>query len=158
MTNGTPTSNTAAPQERRWTLRWVKGLIDGGLGGARSHQRLLSLSRTRASLVVVACALVTVCLVALSASGMYRFLTRQASAFALSSVHAVLDNVRDELRAVASDPTLQGALTDCTAEVSEALVRHSLRSELLTQFMVLSPDGQRLCGPLGNLPVVTDLR
>jgi sensor c-di-GMP phosphodiesterase-like protein len=158
MTNGTPTSNTAAPQERRWTLRWVKGLIDGGLGGARSHQRLLSLSRTRASLVVVACALVTVCLVALSATGMYRFLTRQASAFALSSVHAVLDNVRDELRAVASDPTLQGALTDCTAEVSEALVRHSLRSELLTQFMVLSPDRQRLCGPLGDLPVVTDLR
>jgi sensor c-di-GMP phosphodiesterase-like protein len=158
MTNGTPTSNTAAAQERRWTLRWVKGLIDSLLGDGRSHQRLLSLSRTRASLVVGACALATVCLVALSATGMYRFLTRQASAFALSSVHAVLDNVRDELRAVASDPALQGALTDCTAEVSEALVRHSLRSELLTQFMVLSPDRQRLCGPLGDLPVVTDLR
>ncbi len=89
---------------------------------------------------------------------MYRSLTKEASAFALRSVHAVLDHVRDELHSVASDPALQGALTDCTAEVSEALVRRSLRSELLTQFMVLSPDGQTLCGPLGALPADADLR
>jgi sensor c-di-GMP phosphodiesterase-like protein len=158
MANGNPTSNASAPRERRWTLRWVKGLIGDILGDGRVHQRLLSLSRTRALLVVAACALATVCLVALSTAVLYRSLTKEASAFALRSVHAVLDSVRDELRAVASDPSLQGALTDCTAEVSEALVRRSLRSELLTQFMVLSPDGQTLCGPLGALPADADLR
>lgn len=162
MADGNPLLNllpsaTASP-ERRWTLRWIKGLTESILGDGRVHPRLLSLSRTRALLVVTACVLTTVGLVALSTAGMYRLTTGQASAFALRSVHTVLDSVRDELRAVASDPALQGALSDCTAAVSEALVRHSLRSELLTQFMVLGPDGQRLCGPLGSLPAEAELR
>jgi sensor c-di-GMP phosphodiesterase-like protein len=150
--------SATASQERRWTLRWVKGLIGDILGDGRVHHRLLSLSRTRALLVVAACAFATVCLVVLSTAVLYRSLTKEASAFALRSVHAVLDKVQEELGAVASDPALQGALPDCTAEVSEALVRRSLQSELLTQFMVLSPDGQRLCGPLGPLPADADLR
>jgi sensor c-di-GMP phosphodiesterase-like protein len=158
MADENPIPSAVMPQERRWTLRWVRSLIDGSMGGWRAHHRRLSPSRTRALLIVVACALATVCMVALSTVGMYRSLTGQASAFALSSVHAVLDSVRDEFRAVASDPALQGALTDCTAEVSEALVRRSLQSELLTQFMVLSPDGKTLCGPLGPLAADTDLR
>lgn len=158
MAQGNPPPNAGAPRKRYRRLRWIESLIDFGAGSWRRQQRLLSVSRTRALLVVVACALATVCVVALSAAGMYRSLTRQASEFALNSVHVVLDKVRDELLAVASDPALQGALTDCSAEVSTALVRHSLRSELLTQFMVLSPDGQRMCGPLGLVTSGMDLR
>ncbi|MGA1286373.1 MAG: EAL domain-containing protein, partial [Rubrivivax sp.] len=158
MADGNPTPHAAAAQQHRRPLRWVRGLIDGGLGGWRAHHRQLSPSLTRALLIVAACATATVWMVALSTAGIYRSLTREASAFALSSVHAVLDSVRDELHAVASDPALQGALTACTADVSEALVRRSLRSELLTQFMVLSPDGQRLCGPMGPMPADADLR
>lgn len=158
MGTGNQPLNAGVRRERRWPLRWVENLIDIGSGQGRLHRQLLSLSASRALLVVAACTLVTMSMVVFGAAASYRSLTSGASEFALNSVHRVLDRVRDELHAVAADPALQGALTDCTAEVSSALVRRSLSSEFLTQFMVQSPDGQRLCGPLGSLPADGDLR
>jgi sensor c-di-GMP phosphodiesterase-like protein len=158
MGTGNQPLNAGVRRERRWPVRWFENLIDVGSRKGRLHKHLLSLSAPRALMVVAASTLATVSMVILGATGMYRSLTSEASKFALNSVHVVLDRVRDELHAAASDPALQGALTHCTAEVSAALVRRSLRSEFLTQIMVHSPDGQRLCGPLGLLPADMDLR
>ncbi len=165
MATGNAPSTPAADNPRglasQWGrgLRWLESMADlGAVDSDTRRQRPLSLSGRRALMVIAACTLATVIAVAAGLAIFFQSRANEASRVALVAVQQVLDQVRDELDAVAQDRALQGPLDACTAEVSAALVRHSLQSELLTQVMVMSADGQRLCGPLGPLAADPDMR
>jgi sensor c-di-GMP phosphodiesterase-like protein len=157
-----PTPSPSAPGKARpWQrlLRWLEGWADLGAGDADTRRRRpLALSGSRALLVIVTCTLATVLAVAGMLAALHQARAQQASQTALVALQEVLDEVRDELDAIARDGALQGELPECTAAVTAALVRHSLQSEWLVQVMVQSPDGQRVCGPLGPMLRDTDLR